>query len=78
MRLAKEMLNSTASAAVEVEAPEMDERMVLKCLRKREGLERWNEESATVAAATAAAAVAPAAIAVCRLLRDFFFFFFFL
>ena len=61
------MLNSV------VEGGEIEERMVRKCLRAREGLERWNEENASEAAATAAAAVAPAAaIGRCRLLHDFF------
>ena len=65
------MLNS----AVVVEGGEIEERtgIVRKCLRAREGLERWNEENAAEAAATAAAAVAPAAaIGGCRLLHDFF------
>lgn len=72
------MLNS----AVVVEGGEIEERIGIlrKCLRAREGLERWNEENAAEAAATAAAAVATAAAAVapaaaiggCRLLHDFF------
>lgn len=65
------MLNS----ALVVEGGEIEERtgIVRKCLRAREGLERWNEENAAEAAATAAAAVAPAAaIGGCRLLHDFF------
>lgn len=60
------MLNSV------VEGDEIEERMARKCLRARDGLERWKEEKASEAAATAAAAVAAAAIGGCRLLHDSF------